>query len=133
MSFCPMSHPQGHPIQDELHSFWTKAGSDLAQSIHYSIIPSLLVLQLEVEPCYGSNPSVTSGIQIRGCHNIGQVFLEVFCDGPFQHQELKFGRMIVLLMSSESSSTIGNWVILPICLFLGKYCSQSLLRSICFK
>ena len=57
----------------------------------------------------------------------------MFHDGPFQHQELKLGRMIVLLMSSESSTTIGNRVILPICLFLGKYQSQSLLRSICFE
>ena len=41
--------------------------------------------------------------------------------------------MIVLFMNGEGLATIGNWVVLPIFLFWGKHCSQSLSRSICFK
>ena len=64
---------------------------------------------------------------------VQQVFLEMFCDGPFQCQELKFGRMIVLVMGCEGLAAIGDWVILPVCLFLGKYHSQSILRGVCFE
>ena len=57
----------------------------------------------------------------------------MFHDGPFQHQELKFGRMIVLFMGGEGPTAIGDWVISSNCLFWGKYCPKSLLRSICFE
>ena len=57
----------------------------------------------------------------------------MFCNGPFQQQELKFGGMIVLFMGCEGPAAIGDQVILPICLFLGEYCSHSLLRSIRFE
>ena len=57
----------------------------------------------------------------------------MFRDGPFQCQELKFGRMIILFIGGKDLAAIDNWVILPICLFLGKHCPQSLLRSVCFE
>ena len=56
----------------------------------------------------------------------------MFHNGPFQCQELKFSKMIVLFMDSKGPTTIGDQAILPIWLFLGKYHSQSLLRSISF-
>ena len=37
-----------------------------------------------------------------------QVLLEMFCDSLFECQELKFGRMIVLFMNGEDSTTIGD-------------------------
>ena len=41
--------------------------------------------------------------------------------------------MIVLLMGGEGLAAIGDQVIMPVHLILGKYHSQSLLRSICSK
>ena len=52
----------------------------------------------------------------------GKVLLEVFHDHLFQCQEVKFGSMVIFLMSQKGSATIGNWVVPSICLFLGEYC-----------
>ena len=68
---------------------------------------------------------MTSGIKIGACHNISQrvivssdqeglvqqLFLRVLHNGPFQHQELEFGGMIVLFMGCEGPVAYGNWAL----------------------
>ena len=67
----PLCSPQGYSIKDQSHYVWVKAGSNPAQYICHSVVPSFLVLQLEIEAGKGSNPLVTSGINVRCHHNVG--------------------------------------------------------------
>ena len=55
---------------------------------------------------------------------IEQVLLEMFHNCPFQHQNLKLGQVVILLMRGESSATIGNGVISSVGLFLGQLLPQ---------
>ena len=95
-------------IKDRSHCVWVQSSHDLAQHICHSVITSFLVFQFEVEPCKGSHPSVTSGIEVR-CHHyvsqgiviclyqeglIGQVLLEMFCHCPLQCQKFKLSQMV---------------------------------------
>ena len=67
MNFYPVCSSKSYPIKDLSHhvsgSRWVV--TQLSTSA-ISVIPSFLVLQLEVEPGKGSNPLVASGIEVKG-------------------------------------------------------------------
>ena len=54
----------------------------------------------------------------------------MFCNHPFQCQELKLSQVVILLMRGKGSATVGNGVISSICLFLGQHCAESILGCI---
>ena len=70
MNFCLMGSSQGYSIEEGFHHISVEVGSNLAQYIHHDVLASFLVLQLEVEPCKGSNPSVTISITVWCCHYV---------------------------------------------------------------
>ena len=72
----------------------------------------------------GKSPGQTEG---------GKCSLKCSMMAHFYHQELQFSGVIVLFMGCECSAAIGYQMEMPICLFLGEHCSQSLLRSIHFE
>ena len=71
MNLCLVCSSQSYSVEDQSHHVWVEAGSNQVQYICHNVIPSFLVLQLEVEPRKGSNPSMASGIKVRCCHYVG--------------------------------------------------------------
>ena len=83
IDISPSYGSYGDPFQDGLHSFCAQLRCNMAQSICYSIVSSLLILDAKCESCQWLHPSMLGGISIGSSQNVGKWVIFSFHNKQF--------------------------------------------------